>query len=1254
VLSGNILTTATTGNIFPQNATTINLGLAATNVNIGAATGSTTINNTLYAPGADFGNITIGVATDNTISTTTGNLILDSATNDVTINADTTVNGKIITTEIQAAVGGANPAGGINLYSNNATRALHLYDDLAQIVAGGHDWTFNSDGTTTFPDYTFPYADGSSNQVLATDGSGNLAWASVASLGTSYNIDAGSTTGGANLNLTGSDGSTDTVKFASGTGISVNQASANQITITNTGVVDPYDIDATATAGGANLNLNNPVFGTDSVAFKGGGTTTVTRTSANIITISSTDANTTYDFNATSSTGGANLNLVGSDATTDTVKLTDGGHITATYTSGTVVTLGSDATSANTADAIVSRDALGRFVASGATLGAVTTGIAASNEINTTSGQLVLDSFTNLVSVDADLTVTDDLTVNGGNINLNGVATAGVMPFLTFATQPDGVNSMYGIRGVSTLDDPWFVGAGATGDDGGYLEIATGDNAGVAGQASPIYARQYNGFSGTGVPWQGGTGTVVNDFVLLDGDGNTSVPNTLTVGQDLTVNGNEINLAQATDIRYNENDDRLNRITIISTTGDSSGLRIAAPNTGANAFSTFSVGNSSDELNVEFMSLQSRGSGFTDTFRIFTGEYTAGVLGASGKGISFNDYTNEYATVNPAGPSATTDLVTLGSLTGGTLNPVFAGVTGGNVTIGVVDDNTISTTTGDLAIDAAGNAFVTIDSGSDGPTLIARTSTPTNTNIRSLGLKSRTSGTPAVGIGNSIEFNVETAVGVDTVGGYLSVTSTDITPGSEDFKMSVGLMNNGATYTEVARFESDGNLILDGAITGTGGTLGNITVGVATDNTIATTSGDLILDSASGILQLADANLSSTVAQTWTLLDNNASALSIGATGKADMLKFITTDGSEQLTTSAQFTGDSASLSRFIRTANGAAANVVLELSRNRADSVRVLDQGAWLGFGYVGTDNTQATAGQNAIRSMYDTSGSNNHKLQFLQIPGNYSTPTAIGQVARGATFFNTTAGVSNLSLTDSTARIGGTSTTITNSGNTATYATFASTSTALASAGTTYANFGTTFATFASGGVNYASLGAGSTTFTVSGLNNFIRQGTVNTTQPGLVVRYQRTDTTGSNDNDGVDFRLGTGGTSTTNNIARFDAQYKASGFHTVGISVSTDSFAADTDTIYRGRADQTAIRAAPTGTTGTASDILTVESTKVTSAVPIAFPVYTAAAAGAITGAVGWQISISDSPTVGGRMAFWDTTNTRWSYVSDNTAV
>jgi hypothetical protein len=48
------------------------------------------------------------------------------------------------------------------------------------------------------------------------------------------------------------------------------------------------------------------------------------------------------------------------------------------------------------------------------------------------------------------------------------------------------------------------------------------------------------------------------------------------------------------------------------------------------------------------------------------------------------------------------------------------------------------------------------------------------------------------------------------------------------------------------------------------------------------------------------------------------------------------------------------------------------------------------------------------------------------------------------------------------------------------------------------------------------------------------------------------------------------------------------------------------------------------------------------------------YTAAALTAITGAAGWMACVTNSPTTNGMMAFWDTTNSRWSYVHDNSAV
>lgn len=114
--------------------------------------------------------------------------------------------------------------------------------------------------------------------------------------------------------------------------------------------------------------------------------------------------------------------------------------------------------------------------------------------------------------------------------SVSGLTVTNTTPWITFSTQPDGVNPQYGIRGKSTTDDPWFIGAGSTGDDQGYLEIATGDNAGGSNSGGQIYVRQYSGASpGTGAPWFGGDGTVVNELTLLDNTGNTVIPKNLTV-----------------------------------------------------------------------------------------------------------------------------------------------------------------------------------------------------------------------------------------------------------------------------------------------------------------------------------------------------------------------------------------------------------------------------------------------------------------------------------------------------------------------------------------------------------------------------------------------------------------------------------------------------------------------------------------------------------------------------------------------------
>ena len=86
--------------------------------------------------------------------------------------------------------------------------------------------------TLSLPNYTFPSPDGSTDQVLVTDGNGNLYWTDVSAIpGADYNISATTATGGANLTLANTAGFTDSVKLAAGTNMSIVRTDANTITI---------------------------------------------------------------------------------------------------------------------------------------------------------------------------------------------------------------------------------------------------------------------------------------------------------------------------------------------------------------------------------------------------------------------------------------------------------------------------------------------------------------------------------------------------------------------------------------------------------------------------------------------------------------------------------------------------------------------------------------------------------------------------------------------------------------------------------------------------------------------------------------------------------------------------------------------------------------------------------------------------------------------------------------------------------------
>jgi len=483
--------------------------------------------------------------------------------------------------------------------------------------------------TLSLPNYTFPLPDGSTFQVLVTDGNGNLYWDDVSAIpGADYSISATTATGGANLTLANTAGFTDSVKFASGTNITVSRTDANTITISTTADDIPNGtakgqvlywngsawtannvISSAASADRFTLVYENSSPGTNSALFlrKDYGATNYSEASndgvgLNYSVTSNSQGLSSYgivnfEYSATDpqfivssstnnfTTAGTVLSLIdkttasfyapditlnrsqsGSPTLNATITANRGSSTDATltwnestdtwdFTNSVVIASdlavnGGDITTVpggianlynnnavdtiNIGNGVVTEVNIGNQfsgrtqIKSGTIVGANTT----QNVFDTVATTVNAFGAATAVNIGASTGVTTiehDLTVNGGNINLNGQAVAATQPFLTFQTQTSGTNPQYGIRGQSGVDDPWFVGAGSTGADQGYLEIATGDNSGGSNSGGQIYVRQYNGSGGGGVPWYGGTGTVVNEFTLLDNLGNTSIPNNLTV-----------------------------------------------------------------------------------------------------------------------------------------------------------------------------------------------------------------------------------------------------------------------------------------------------------------------------------------------------------------------------------------------------------------------------------------------------------------------------------------------------------------------------------------------------------------------------------------------------------------------------------------------------------------------------------------------------------------------------------------------------
>jgi len=355
--------------------------------------------------------------------------------------------------------------------------------------------------------YTFPVADGVSGQVLVTDGAGTVSFAPASTVGKTYSIDSTVTTGGANFNLVSSDPSTDTIKFANGTGVTVTATSASEISI-----AIGQDVATTASPQFLGATLGNITVG---------------------IVDDNTISTTTGDLYLTSDNNqvviGPTSDLVVSDDIIlgDSIVKTVGGDTLTIDNSIAFAQEGWQLILENTTNnqikypLVVTNEITGGALANGGG-----TGIKYSAELGGPS--LLPIGSTEFVAVDV-ATNNYDFVVQKRNPaslpdQLQEILRVTNNSEVILGITNDTATAI-GIGGRVAGNDYWHIGgysiSGTAGNDGA-LEIAVANNG-----SEPIFVRQYTSGGTTG-QWPYGN-TILRTLTLLGSSGETILPVSLTL-----------------------------------------------------------------------------------------------------------------------------------------------------------------------------------------------------------------------------------------------------------------------------------------------------------------------------------------------------------------------------------------------------------------------------------------------------------------------------------------------------------------------------------------------------------------------------------------------------------------------------------------------------------------------------------------------------------------------------------------------------
>ena len=523
VNGGDITTTATTFNLINANATTVNFAGAATTLEIGAATGTTNINNNLDVDGdvnIDGGDLTVSTTTFNLANTTatTGNLF--GAGTAITIGA---ASGTTTIRNANTVVSGDLAVNGGDLTTDQTTFNL----------LNGTATTVNFAGAATTLEIGAATGTTNINNNLDVDGDVNIDGGDLTVSTTTFNL--------ANTNATTGN------LFGAGTAITIGSATGT------TNIRHNLDVDGDVNIDGGDLTVSTAIFNLANTTATtgnlfGAATTLNLANTASAQTISIGNASTgasTYNLGtgATSTGNTKTVNLGTGGVTGSTTNVNIGSTISSTTTvnSGTLVGALTTQNVFNTVATVVNAFGAAGTINIGATSGTVTinnpTVVGTQTEVNlwnTTSTTVNAFGAATAVNVGANsgtatlrnpTVVGTQATVNLWNttsttVNAFGAATSIVMGAVTGTTN---IRNNLDVDGTVNIDGNSLTTSAAT-----FNLINT--NATAVNFAGAATAIEIGAATGT---------TNINNNLDVDGDVNID-------GGDLTVSTATFNLANTT------------------------------------------------------------------------------------------------------------------------------------------------------------------------------------------------------------------------------------------------------------------------------------------------------------------------------------------------------------------------------------------------------------------------------------------------------------------------------------------------------------------------------------------------------------------------------------------------------------------------------------------------------------------------------------------------------------------------------------